>query len=319
MLSNTYTIIILCVILIFALSQNKCLNLEMFNNKEYQKFPKMTHIQDIELKKLLKITHLLFTQNKINYSMCGGTMLGAIRHKNKIPWDDDADLIIFDKDEDKFKNLDWKKNGCKVDAHWFGYKISFIDGKKAIENGKEQAWNYPFVDIFVMKKENGKYVYTVEENKKYWPKEYLYENEMFPLKLYQFDNLMLYGPNKAYNYLNRTLNPGWETNVKMRYSHIAGGPLKTIEFAMSDYCREKKVRLVNYLWVFGTPNKYSKDDIINKFNKDYVVCFVNNETLPLYVPTIFKKDLDLTNPRWVKYVQKVLFRKHRGKFLELKI
>lgn len=43
--------------------------------------------------------------NNINYSLCWGTMIGAIRHKGFIPWDDDIDLMMQRDDYNRFLSV----------------------------------------------------------------------------------------------------------------------------------------------------------------------------------------------------------------------
>lgn len=62
-------------------------------------------IQDIheELLELLKRFHAICVENEINYSVHGGTMLGAVREHGFIAWDDDADLSFTRSEYEKFR------------------------------------------------------------------------------------------------------------------------------------------------------------------------------------------------------------------------
>jgi lipopolysaccharide cholinephosphotransferase len=100
--------------------------------------------------------------NDINYFICAGTLLGGIRHKGFIPWDDDFDVALLRSDFEKFAKL-WQdsdilklvwrggedghnKYGCPLKLSSTAENVEEIDDMK---RGMKVPNNYGiFIDIF---------------------------------------------------------------------------------------------------------------------------------------------------------------------------
>lgn len=55
--------------------------------------------------KILESIDKCCRENDIKYSLCWGTMIGAVRHHGFIPWDDDIDVMMPREDYNKFLTL----------------------------------------------------------------------------------------------------------------------------------------------------------------------------------------------------------------------
>lgn len=78
---------------------------------------------------MLKEFDRVCRENEIKYTVFGGTLLGAIRHKGYIPWDDDADIAMLREDFEKFRSV----------AHLLDEKICYFQDHK---NDPEYRWGY---------------------------------------------------------------------------------------------------------------------------------------------------------------------------------
>ena len=92
----------------------------------------LSEIQD-DLMEIVDDIDKVCRKNGIKYSLYAGTLIGAIRHKGFIPWDDDIDLVFERKEYEKFLRVYPDKKGNKfwIDDTFWVYKIRRCDREKA--------------------------------------------------------------------------------------------------------------------------------------------------------------------------------------------
>ncbi|MCL2024063.1 MAG: LicD family protein [Oscillospiraceae bacterium] len=117
---------------------------------------KLAELHTCEVEIMREIERICREEN-IRYYMYGGTLLGAIRHKGFIPWDDDVDLVMSRAEYDRFAKACKKKLGkdyfyqtCFTDPE---FPMPFAKVRKNNTRITEDKWlernmhNGCFVDI----------------------------------------------------------------------------------------------------------------------------------------------------------------------------
>lgn len=121
-------------------------------------------MKNIDLEELKRIEFNLLVQfdeianeNGFRYTIAGGTLLGAVRHKGFIPWDDDIDISMPRPDYNKFIDYCKKEQTpfkliCHETDNRYGYLFAKIADKRTVieeENGnRENAELGVYIDIF---------------------------------------------------------------------------------------------------------------------------------------------------------------------------
>jgi phosphorylcholine metabolism protein LicD len=171
---------------------------------------------------ITKKTIKLLDKEKIDYWAEGGTLVGIMRSKGFIPWDDDVDIAIDIRDKSRLLRL--KSKFKKI-----GLELVGIGGYMKVKTPKSgKVW----IDIFLL--DNG--IYPQKQFSAYNYK----SDELYPLKYGQFGPFKMKIANKAKKYLKHSYKD-WDKTAFI-YNHATKQKLKV---SLKDYPELKKPKLPN--------------------------------------------------------------------------
>lgn len=119
---------------------------------------KLVSKEDVSKRQLeiLKFIDSTCKENNIEYSLIGGSLLGAIRHKGFIPWDDDIDVMLTRDNYNTLMEVMMKANDPRFTLVYYKNMKSYMPFTKLCDNdtlieSKTENLNRGtgiFVDIF---------------------------------------------------------------------------------------------------------------------------------------------------------------------------
>jgi len=139
----------------------KNLNIEEEIRSGYKVSSKLKKIWNIELELLSELNSVCKKHN-LTYYVMYGTLLGTIRHKGFIPWDDDMDVVMLREDFDKLCNVYNKEFSSPFFLQTYKTDPNYFIGMARLRNSNTTGiityfnkllYNSGiFIDIFVLDK-----------------------------------------------------------------------------------------------------------------------------------------------------------------------
>jgi len=169
---------------------------------------------------MMEKIHDAFSKNNIKYFVDGGSLLGAVRDGGIIPYDDDIDIGVLDRDFERviplldivFKDDPMKAFTERTSKDMIKVAVS---GMWMKNNETGQIYGTPTIDIFKYTRAGDIIKLANIKDRRRFPNCYYLKNELYPLKEYKFNHITVLGANNPLGYLYRYYSKDCLTNYKI--------------------------------------------------------------------------------------------------------
>ncbi len=253
---------------------------------------------------ILKKVHEFCLKNEIKYSLAYGTLLGAVRHKGFIPWDDDIDIMMTRPEYERFCKS-FKADGLNLYCHQ-NDPTCYLTYARVCDDvntvSSKSSWRYGggntglWIDIFPIDAvENNADQYKERYNKaRYyyfklfrfraflngWAKENSLKLNCFAalLKIWPFSTIM---KKKAYQFVDEAVRfqseiPFGSTEQCSQITLPNSGSAKSISSAIFDSYRLMKFEDTSFFAV------KDYDSILKNWYGDYMILPPESERIPAH-------------------------------------
>ncbi|MGL5719678.1 MAG: LicD family protein, partial [Alphaproteobacteria bacterium] len=231
-IKNALWIMLGTVSMAFATGNKILKDLDGYPTEEVQQIKKSIYTDPAIIQSVyqaIKDVSEVFEMNNLEYRLTFGSLLGAVRHKGFIPWDDNLDFLFFMKDSPaliamlpQFKKLGYTSNESRERPNFALFKTV------TLQKGPRKTLVQLAIDLFPYELQGDKFVLCASPPlKKMFPNHWYYKSEVEAKKRYAFGPLSLWGPLGAEAYLERGYGVDWHKIGARTHTHL---PPKATEF-----------------------------------------------------------------------------------------
>lgn len=214
-------IIILTIIILWYLFKRLLFPTKTVNHFDISKSPfrelEVSQNDHLAIISIMKRLDRLMKENNVEYFLIAGSLMGALRYNNRMPWDDDIDIGILSRQS--FESLPFSKYDLAIRKVWFGYKVFDVNNNRRVLLES----TFPFIDVFMFIKTGDSVSYESDKARKTWPRESIKLEYLYPLGICNYAGMSIPCPGKSDKFLTQAF-PGWDTTAYIGGSHT-GKPL----------------------------------------------------------------------------------------------
>lgn len=240
---NIVMVIVIGLLIVKVMEDSKNISYKPFNNI-------WTENNYNETKNLLSYVQKYLSNLNIVCFVINGTLLGLVRHKGFIPWNDEITIAINKKYFPilmKEKNT-LNKNGYDIHLDNLHSIKIFYKNKSKIKNKK---WSWPYIQIFGYDESKAENTIKINQDDSILIFD---NNDIFPLKTNLFENIPLSIPNNSDVVLNKIYEKDWENMCySSSYNHIGNYGIEKKYKIKCDYLLQKEIfkDIFDNVWVIN--------------------------------------------------------------------